>query len=260
MEIDKDGEEEAKHLGIQEQDRDSSSTRSTGPSHHEVTAMGGTNSQDQCISSESVRDGGYEKHVEGQMTPIFFMGRHPDFVTNPSQVDFSQSIFQPQTVGMAPARVPLPLDLTEDGPIYVNAKQYHGILRRRQTRAKLEARNKLVKARRPYLHESRHLHAVNRVRGSGGRFLSTKKHQEPDLPHTTGSQCIPDSVHSFQKGDISQFEDECSIMGVTDSDVIFRRPDRRFSAISPPQGIAVLGSEGVMCNGTRHCDPFPFVR
>ncbi|THG12474.1 nuclear transcription factor Y subunit A-3-like [Camellia sinensis] len=276
--------QEAKHLGIQEQDRDSSSTRSTGPSHHEVTAMGGTNSQDQCISSESVRDGGYEKHVEGQMTPIFFMGRHPDFVTNPSQVDFSQSInhisypyadpyygglfttygpqttFQPQTVGMAPARVPLPLDLTEDGPIYVNAKQYHGILRRRQTRAKLEARNKLVKARRPYLHESRHLHAVNRVRGSGGRFLSTKKHQEPDLPHTTGSQCIPDSVHSFQKGDISQFEDECSITGVTDSDIIFRRPDRRFSAISPPQGVAVLGSEGLMCNGTRHCDPFPFVR
>lgn len=51
-------------------------------------------------------------------------------------------------MGMAPARVPLPLDFTDYGPIYVNPKQYHGILRRRQSRAKLEAQNKLVKARK----------------------------------------------------------------------------------------------------------------
>lgn len=50
--------------------------------------------------------------------------------------------------GIAPTRVPLPLDLAEDGPIYVNAKQYHGIMRRRQIRAKLEAQNKLVKNRK----------------------------------------------------------------------------------------------------------------
>lgn len=49
---------------------------------------------------------------------------------------------------MTPARVPLPLDLTEDEPIYVNAKQYRAILRRRQFRAKLEAQNKLVKVRK----------------------------------------------------------------------------------------------------------------
>lgn len=55
---------------------------------------------------------------------------------------------QPPMVGIAPPRVPLPLDLQEDGPIYVNAKQYHGILRRRQSRAKLEAQNKLLKARK----------------------------------------------------------------------------------------------------------------
>lgn len=50
--------------------------------------------------------------------------------------------------GIASARVPLPLSFAEDGPIFVNAKQYHGILRRRQSRAKLEAQNKLVTARK----------------------------------------------------------------------------------------------------------------
>ncbi|KAK9735114.1 hypothetical protein RND81_04G185300 [Saponaria officinalis] len=71
-------------------------------------------------------------------------------------------------------RVMLPFSLTtEDGPIYVNPKQYHGILRRRKMRAKEGLKQKSSREK-PYLHESRHRHACRRPRGVGGRFLNTK--------------------------------------------------------------------------------------
>ncbi|KAG7017510.1 Nuclear transcription factor Y subunit A-10, partial [Cucurbita argyrosperma subsp. argyrosperma] len=102
-----------------------------------------------------------------------------------------------------PGRIMLPMSLTtDDGPIYVNAKQYHGIIRRRKIRAKAMMENRLAKTRKPYMHESRHLHAMRRPRGSGGRFLNTKalkngkasmepkKIEDMNLSDSTGSsQC-----------------------------------------------------------------------
>ncbi|KAG2712816.1 hypothetical protein I3843_04G135000 [Carya illinoinensis] len=260
---------DAKHLGLQLPIQESATIQLTGQSNPKAD-----------------RDEGCVGDVEGQKKP--FMLNNPDIISNPSQVAHNYlmsrvshayaepcllttygppAIIQPQMVGRAPARVPLPLDFSDDGPIYVNPKQYHGILRRRQSRAKLEAKKKVVKTRKPYLHESRHRHALNRVRGSGGRFVSTRKLHNPDPATTSNSHCVSGSIDLLSSKTMSEFDSHrfvasqdvsslttCSNINSKDNNK-FQLRDPRFSGTFPPTG----GRGSMQCNGglvsggTQHC-------
>ena len=63
------------------------------------------------------------------------------------------------------------------GPVYVNAKQYHAIVRRRKQRAKLaeKLREAGENAGVRVKYESRVAHAKNRVRGANGQYLTREE-------------------------------------------------------------------------------------
>ncbi|KAL0407531.1 UNVERIFIED_CONTAM: Nuclear transcription factor Y subunit A-7 [Sesamum latifolium] len=172
----------------------------------------------------------------------------------PSQPYAPQPMVNLQLMGIQQAGLPLPSDSVEE-PVFVNAKQYHGILRRRQSRAKAGSEHKFAKARKrpkdknarpfhgtlqfsdasgqsvqlsshqeedtitilpsnilvvmvenllnvfeirdkgtqrqkqpPYLHESRHLHALKRARGMGGQFQKKNENQQRDVESSDKSQ------------------------------------------------------------------------
>lgn len=86
-------------------------------------------------------------------------------------------------VAGVPVGAPPQQQQTQTRPTFVNAKQYRRILKRREARARLVDYYRQKKAeraaaeangtaRKPYLHESRHRHAMKRPRGPGGRFLT----------------------------------------------------------------------------------------
>ncbi|TYI85655.1 hypothetical protein E1A91_D04G010900v1 [Gossypium mustelinum] len=271
----------SKQLSFQFQDQDSSSTQSTGQSYPEAASVGDSNLYRQ--SSISASSGGNEtpgKLVEHHAKLASSMGTQ-EYVFSPSQVDYSKSIqahiplhyaepyfggvvtavcppqamiHHPCMLAMLPARVPLPLELTEDETIYVNAKQYGAILRRRQYRAKLEAQNKLIKVRKPYLHESRHLHALKRARGNGGRFLNTKKLQESKpIPTSHGldaSRSPQLHLCANMSNQLENYKDAAStttcsdVTSASNSDEMLQQPDFRFSGYSSLIAGATRGSGG----------------
>ncbi|KAK0970028.1 Transcriptional activator [Friedmanniomyces endolithicus] len=97
------------------------------------------------------------------------MNAPPRPPTQPQQPPPSQP---PQQQQQQSPEVPV-AGSAEESPLYVNAKQFHRILKRRMARQKLEEQLRISsKGRKPYLHESRHNHAMRRPRGPGGRFLT----------------------------------------------------------------------------------------
>ncbi|XP_076891117.1 nuclear transcription factor Y subunit A-6-like [Bidens hawaiensis] len=191
-------QQNTKHVGFQFQfqDQDSSSTQSTSQSCPEVASAGDSSKYWENKFSVQSAHATHEEGSEGSALPIgaqdYAIGSLPDhqqpYACFP--VPYYHGMFAPygygsqtllphfQGMNITSSRVPLPPDFSQGEAIYVNAKQYNAILRRRQCRAKLEAQNKLSKPRKPYLHESRHAHALKRARGPGGRFLNLKKVQE----------------------------------------------------------------------------------
>lgn len=199
------GPQNSKELSYHIQDQDSSSTQSTSQSCPEAANEGERKSHGKSsmpLRAGSVRSSGksddsqsvssqehgwtfdmYQKNFAVVPFP------HPDPYYHGLVAAYgNQAMVQSQMLGMVSPRVPLPLDLKQDEPIFVNAKQYQAILRRRQYRARLEAQNKLSKGRKPYLHESRHRHALNRARGPGGRFVNMKKPRESKSPDLINGQ------------------------------------------------------------------------
>lgn len=92
---------------------------------------------------------------------------HPPMLQN-----FSESPFMLDS--LTPMKCMLPTNMLEEEPVFVNARQYERILKRRVAKTR-EQDTVTPKEKKPYKHESRHSHACKRERGPSGAFLPKDK-------------------------------------------------------------------------------------
>ncbi|EOA38360.1 hypothetical protein CARUB_v10009883mg [Capsella rubella] len=253
-----------KHSGLQLQDQDSSSTQSTGESGGVEVASSEERKRYGCnIVNTNLSGQGYIEttgnHIESYTKSTITSSMiSQDSVFPPLLQCVETSHFNgflapeyPSTptgmphlemMGLVSSRVPLPHNIQENEPIFVNAKQYHAILRRRKHRAKLEAQNKLIKCRKPYLHESRHLHALKRARGSGGRFLNTKKLQESSNPLCSSQMANGQNFSKSPRDGGSGIGSSSITPSSNSSRIMFQNPQFRFSGYPSTHHVSALMS------------------
>ncbi|PHT47633.1 hypothetical protein CQW23_11841 [Capsicum baccatum] len=148
----------------------------------------------------------------------------------------SNAIIYPQMVGVTSTRVALPLECTEILPIYVNAKQYSAILKRRQLRAKI-------------------------ARGYGGHFLNTKNMQQskPSSPKNdrnifnrqAGGNISSYMVQHSESGSWgTSTQSGSDVTSIFNGDDMFQQPEFRVSGFPFHMGATMQEAEDFMHVGT----------